>query len=432
MRFKSLKAGYSVAENLRWLFLLPALLTCGVCGAQTVKTAASLANPLDNLVGSARDLGMGSAFVGVADDASALYFNCAGLSGLTKPSIAVHHNSYLAGTFQETLEASFPAGDKSALAFALNYVDWGKLDLRDDFGASQGNFNDSNVAFTAGWGKEWFKGFSAGLALRALQQKVVDDLYDSLSADFGVLWSPGQDCRLGLSYLNLGTNVGGNRQAGEVKGGGSRRFHMDRRFDLLAALSGSWIPNGKVGAAQCGVEGLWNGQWAIRAGYQIPFYDNQVDGFSNFTAGAGFKVESLALDYAYLPFGTLGVSHRISLSYLFDLRRKEVQVPVTVLSTDPVSVPSKDLEVHFKIPSDPLAVGGGLEKKGKFQEAVQVYGNAIKERPDNVELWSALGRLYYQLGHKDYAVTCFERVLKLNPDDQKLGEWLRRYKATEP
>ena len=189
--------------------------------AQTVTGTAGLAAPLDNLQGSARDLAMGSAFVGVADDSSALFFNPAGLSGLKNPEVALHHNSYLAGTFQEILCAGFPAGDAGGLAFALDYVGWGSLDLRDSSGTAQGTFDDSDIGFTAGWGKEWLPGFSGGLALRGLQQKVVDDLYTSLAGDAGLLWQPRKNLRLGFSYLNFGTPVDGSPLAGELKGGGS-------------------------------------------------------------------------------------------------------------------------------------------------------------------------------------------------------------------
>lgn len=155
-----------------------------------INSTAGLADPLDNLEGSARDLALGSAFVGVADDSSALFFNSAGLSAITRPEAALHHNSYLAGTFQETLVAAFPTGGRSALAFALNYVNWGALDLRDNFGASQGSFNDSDVGFMAGFGAQLAPGFSAGAALRGLQQKVVNNLYNSLAGDAGLLFSP--------------------------------------------------------------------------------------------------------------------------------------------------------------------------------------------------------------------------------------------------
>ncbi len=414
------------------LWLNSFLIGLGCAGAQTVSSAVGLADPLENLQGSARDLSLGSAFVGVADDSSALFFNSAGLSGLSRPEVALHHNSYLAGTFQETLTAGFPAGDLGGLAFALDYVNWGAIDLRDNFGASQGDFNDSDVGFTAGWGREWLPGFSAGIALRGLQQKVVNDLYTSLAADFGLLWTVGPGWKLGLSYLNLGTPVGGSALSQEIKLGGSFFTSLSPRFTLLTALSGSYVPNGS-GGMQAGVEGVLDHQWALRVGYQIPFYDNQVSGFANFTAGAGVKFSSLSLDYAYLPFGNLGTSNRISLSYQFDLPKQTVQVPVTVIEQAPQPAEaSKEVELEFKIqtpPSDPVTEGLALEKQGQDTQAAQTYVKALQADPNNDRLWNALGRLYYRLGQKPYAIQCFEKVHQLEPNNQALQKWLNQYKA---
>jgi hypothetical protein len=405
--------------------------------SQTVTQAASLAAPLENLEGSARDLALGSAFVGVADDSSAIYFNPAGLSNLQNPEIALHHNSYLAGTFQETLEAGFPAGDMGGLAFSLDYVGWGTLDLRNAYGASEGSFNDSDVGFTAGWGREWLPGFSAGLALRGLQQKVVNDLYASLAGDIGVLWVPVKNLRLAMSYLNLGTPVAGNQLSGDWKAGGSCLIRFDSRFTLLTALSGDWTPGG-VGSAQAGLEGTLNKQWTLRVGYQLPFYDNQIDGLTGLTAGAGIKISSLTLDYAYLPFGTLGDSNRISLTYQFDLPKQvvkevvqvnvPVQMPVTVIQMVPQPPDAKDVEVHFKISTDPLAQGQAFEKEGKWKEAIELYVEALKEKPDDDLLWKALANGYYHLGKRDYAIQSFEKVIQLEPDNQTLKDWLIQYK----
>ena len=402
--------------------------------AQTVTGTASLAAPLENLEGSARDLALGSAFVGIADDTSALFFNPAGLSGLKSPDVALHHNSYLAGTFQETLTAGFPAGSLGGLAFALDYVGWGSLDLRDAYGASEGSFNDSDVGFTAGWGMKWVPGFSVGLAVRGLQQKVVNDLYSSLAGDAGFLWLPQKNLRLGVSYLNFGTPVAGSALAGELNGGGSLLFDLNPHSTLLAALAGSWTPGG-VGSAQAGLEGVLERKWALRLGYQLPFYDNQVQGLTGFTAGAGIKISSLSLDYAYLPFGSLGASNRISLAYQFDLPKEvvkvsvPVQVPVTVVQPAP-ETPSKDVEVHFKISTDPLAQGQELEKEGKLKEAIGIYVEAIKADPTNDLLWQALANDYYHLDQKVYAIRCFEKVLKLKPDNQALRDWLEKYKGS--
>lgn len=408
-------------------------LVLSFSSAQTVYNTASLAVPLSNLEGSARDLGMGSAFVGVADDTSALFFNPAGLSGLHYPEVALHHNSYLAGTFQETLTAGFPAGELGGFAFALNYIGWGSLDLRDNFGVSQGSFSDSDVGFTAAWGMEWLKGFSAGLALRGVQQKVVTDLYTSLAGDLGVLWRATSRLRLGASYQNLGTPVAGNSLAQQANAGGSYLFALDSHSTLLTALSGSWTP-GSEALIQTGLEGTLDGRWSLRGGWQAPFFDNQIGGLTGFTAGAGARFGALTLDYAYVPFGVLGTSNRISLSLQFDLPKEvvkvPVQVPVTVVEPAPVPVGNpQDVEVHFKISNDPLAQGQGLEKEGKTNDAIKVYIDALKNDPKNDQLWAVLGRDYYQLGKKNYAIQCFETVLKLKPNNQALRDWLEQYKS---
>jgi len=420
-------------KPLGLIFFFPLLISFSSLGAQTVTGAAGLADPLENLEGSARDIGLGSAFVGVADDTSSLYFNPAGLSGLKAPDIELNHNSYLAGTFQEILSTGFPAGDLGGLAFSLDYVNWGTLDLRDVFGNSQGNYNDSDVGFTAGWGREWFQGFSAGLALRVLQDKVVYNLYTSLAADIGILWQPASGWRLGISYLNLGTSVEGSSLSGDLKAGVSCLLTLNPRFTLLTALSGDWTP-GSVGNAQAGLEGTMNHQWTLRAGYQMPFYNNQIDGLTGLTAGAGMKINAFTLDYAYLFFGTLGSSQRISLDYQFDLPKEvvevPVQMPVTVIQKVPEATqPSKDVEVHFKINSDPLSQGQYLEKQGKLQDAIQLYIDGLKDNPKDVLLWQALANLYYRNGNKVNAVECFQMVIQLRPDDQALKDWLVRYKA---
>lgn len=406
-----------------------------VCLAQTVTGTASLAAPLENLQGSARDMALGSAFVGVADDASALFFNPSGLSGLKSSEVAIHHNSYLAGTFQETLEAGFPAAAGGGLAFALDYVSWGSLDLRDSTGLSQGSYNDTDVGFSAGWGQEWTKGFSTGIALRGLQQKVVNNLYNSLAADIGILWMPVRDFRFGFCYLNLGTPVSGSSLSGELRGGGSFHLALSPNFNLLAALSASWIPNG-ANSAQGGLEFDLDRRWFLRVGAQVPFYDNQVSGFTDFTAGAGIHLFPFSLDYAYVPFGSLGTSHRISIAYEFNFPKEvvkvPVQVPVTVLQPVPVpAAPSQDVEVHFKISNDPLAQGQVFEKEGRYNDAAKAYAEGLKTDPQNSQLWSSLGRLYYRAGKKEYAIQCFEKSLRIKPDPT-LEDWLKKYRNASP
>jgi len=52
----------------------------------------------------------------------------------------------------------------------------------------------------------------------------------------------------------------------------------------------------------------------LRAGYSItPSNNLDVDGLTNLTGGVGVRLGHFAVDYAFVPFGDLGNTHRISL-----------------------------------------------------------------------------------------------------------------------
>ena len=421
------------------------LFTAPPGSAQTViSNAAGSAENLENAGASARVYGMGTAFVGVADDMSALFFNPAGLSGISLSQLTLNHNSYLAGTFQETLVYGFSAGNWGGMAAAVNYINWGSLDLRDNNGVAQGTYNDTDTGLVFGWGKEWAKGLSAGVALQGVQQKVVNNLYNSLSARLGILWALDTRFLLGASYSNLGTGVAGDNLAQSFQAGGSWRLPLGKSNELLWALAGDWEPLG-ISRLQCGMEGGWARTVMVRAGYQLPL-DGQIAGGSTaFSLGAGLKLDNFSLDYAYIPFGDFGVSNRISLGYVFPSAPKEaVQVPVTVIQRVMVPAPAPtamspaldssktSVQVKFTVPAGPGDAGVTTLSPTLQETQIQSFLQLVKKDPQNPKNWWQLGSLYYQTRQKASAIQCFEQVLRLKPDNQVLSDWLEKYKTAGP
>jgi len=100
----------------------------------------------------------------------------------------------------------------------------------------------------------------------------------------------------------------------------------------------------------------------------------------------------------------------------------------------PVSggLPGEDhsLKLEFELSGNVEESGRALEAQGKYQEAALLYRQAIQEDPNNSKAWWALGQLYYSRGQKQYAIRCIEKVVRLNPSEKKLAEWLERYKAS--
>jgi hypothetical protein len=415
--------------------------------SQTITSNAGLVTPLSGLGASARSDALGSAFTGIADDPSALFFNSAGLSGLDHAQLSLNHNSYLGGSFEETLLVGVPAGDWGGFAGAVQYVFWGNLDERDAYGVPLGTFADSDVALSLGWGREWAKGFSLGLAVHGTQQKVVDSLYTSLSCDLGVLLTPVKNLRIGLDYSGLGTQVSSQPLASDLKGGASYLFHLGRDTTLMPALSGYYEPNG-VSRLQGGMEAGFLKDYFLRVGYQLPLTDNQVTGFDNFTAGAGVRLGALILDYAFVPYGDLGTSNRISLSYDFanptPVPVKPVTVVLTPVPVQPVTVvvtpiptpapamtpgPTKSsVEVHFEVPLGNTAPDTSPETKA----LVEKYEKATEANPQDAAAWQLLGVVYWKTGKKDLAIQCFEQSLRLNPSNTKLQAWMNLYRAQSP
>ena len=405
-------------------------------GAQTVLPAAGLSLPLYNTEGSARSAAMGSALVGFGGDAAALLWNPAGLAGLDRMDLSLHHNSYFAGVFQETLVFGLPLSPQDGLAISADYVNWGSFDERDSTGALLGSFTDTDTGLGVGWGREWFRGFSAGFSLRGLQQKVKENNYNSLVGNLGVLWTPSPGWQAGMVYTNLGNSLAGSGNASDLKVGLTWKTKAARDLVAFAALAGAWEPQG-VSSLQGGLEGTWRKSLALRIGYRLDLSDNQLSGLAGLTAGAGLNLGDFAFDYAFLPSGDLGTAHRISLSYEFP--KPVPPVPVTIVATavptapaalpTPAPVPAgSSLDLRFKLPEE-----AGVNPTGQpAQEDLTPLITAVQQAPDDAQAWWNLGMAYYHKGQKQNAVQCFEQVLRLKPDNPKLKAWLENYEGAKP
>ena len=410
------------------------------CPAQMVYSSAGLVTPLSALGASARADALGDALAGLGDDPSALFFNSAGLSQLKAASLSINHNSYLGGSFEETLLFGLPAGSLGGFAASLQYVSWGNLDERDANGVSLGTFADSDVAFSAGWGFPLAREFYGGLTLHGVQQKIVDSLYAGLSGDLGLLWIPNPDFHLGIAYTGIGTSQAGFTPAQDLHLGLSCRLRLAKDADLLPLASGDWQPNG-VNRIQGGVEGTFARDYFLRLGYQAALSDNQIGGLTGFVAGAGLRIGLFQLDYAFVPYGDLGTSHRVSVGYEFP-NPKPVTVasspltvqapPVTVVATPaptPVAGTGKSkVEVMFDLPGATAPSLGN----GQASSLLAPYEKAAQDHPGDSRAWRNLGIIYIKTGQTALGIQCLKQALRLNPADLPLKQWLDNYQALHP
>jgi hypothetical protein len=95
----------------------------------------------------ARPLAMGGAFVGLADDANALFYNAAGLAWAQDLSILSSYEARLGTASYGSLSASLPH-----FGFGVHYFDFGDVPETDEFGNVLGAFGYRNYALIAAAG----------------------------------------------------------------------------------------------------------------------------------------------------------------------------------------------------------------------------------------------------------------------------------------
>lgn len=305
------------------LTLLFAAAPAGAAGFNSAGRGTATAQFL-NLGAGARAVAMGEAYSTVADDAGALYWNPAGLSLIGKRSATFMHAVYIDSSFFNYGAYGQNLGDWGAWGAGFQYFNAGSVEQTDITGSNIGKVTPNDLAFSLGYARTfkdagWLDGFSAGLAGKYIQSKLVATARTG-AVDAGVL-SPvylNNKLRLAFTVQNLGGKMKFEDESEDIpmvlKTGGSYRI-VDRW--LVAVDVG--FPKHDNPYVGVGTEYVLSIQdaWTLagRAGFNSKTGD--IDGFTGVSFGVGFAFRRLGIDYGFLPLGDVGQAHRISISYKF-------------------------------------------------------------------------------------------------------------------
>jgi len=262
----------------------------------------------------ARPVALGGSYCGISDDINAAQYNPAGLGQIQRQEIMVTHNEWFQEIRSEFLGYGIPLNEYWSLGIALNYMYVNGLTEWDETGNIKGGkFGAYNGLATITAGTEISEDMYFGVSLKALQESVDNKSSLAYAGDAGLLCKM-DDFRVGLAVQNAGTKVkigeDGFDMPMNIRGGVSYAMLEN---SLLVACDVNKPLDNKL-EIRGGVEWWLAEPFALRAGYRTNINKNEGLGIS---AGFGLKLSDYLIDYSFLPYGDIGNTHRLSLSYKF-------------------------------------------------------------------------------------------------------------------
>ena len=253
----------------------------------------------------AKPAGMAEACAGLSGELFGLYYNPASISGIRELLLGFTHSEFIQGTRYEYGAFVLPLKG-TALGISLAYINNGSEERRDIYGVVTGEFTPYQLIPQVTAATEAFPGFSLGLSLK-LPYEVIDD-YSSYRYlfDAGVQIGLVENLNAGISILNLSAadNMPVNLKAG--------LSYTDSKLTLCLDFN---MQNQYASTLSLGFEAKAIEMLSFRAGYRYCL-GAANDNTGGLTAGFGARFDSLILDYGYRPYGDLGGTHFVSLSYL--------------------------------------------------------------------------------------------------------------------
>jgi hypothetical protein len=284
----------------------------------------------------ARALGMGSAFVAVADDVTAGYWNPAGLADIGGPEVQLMHSETFGDVVNyDTGAYAQPIAKDASLGVTIVRLAVDNIPFTQDFEYDEYRViydpdkiqwkSDSEAAMYVSYAKRMSDRMSLGGNLKLIRKSIADYSCYGFGFDLGAKYDVWEGATLGVNVQDATTTllvwdtrererimpavkvgVAYSRPVSSMSGVLTLAADADVRFENRQLADQYHV--GSVSAdSHYGMEFVYKDLVAVRAGLAM----------GQLTAGAGLTLAGFTVDYAFGKHEYLDSSHRVSASYAF-------------------------------------------------------------------------------------------------------------------
>jgi hypothetical protein len=339
---------HTIVMRMRALSIVAVLLSMPLTSGTAATGAAKYAGEFMSLGVGGRALALGGAYVALANDVTAGYWNPAALSHIMYPQVVLMHDEQFGSLVNHDYGAvAFPVGTQSSLGISI--IRLAVDDIPDTRNAGvdiSGNvtydpaqfsrvdpdrvtyFSAADWAIFFTYSRKYSEEFSYGANIKLIRRDLGENSAMGVGVDVGAWYTPFQNVVLGANFQDVTTtflawNTGRNELISPtLKVGGAYlldafggRFapavDVDIRFENRQSASTAHI--GPVSFdLHTGLEFEFRSLVALRLGYSD---------VKQLTMGAGILLPKLRIDYSFAKFDgqqQLGNTHRISVIFTLE------------------------------------------------------------------------------------------------------------------
>jgi hypothetical protein len=336
------------------LFVIPFIIAVVYTSAlsQVTKTGTTAAKFLSIGIGP-RANAMGGAFSSVASDASALYWNPAGIALLTEHQAMFTYTNLFKDLDIKLnyLAVVLPTNGLGSFGLSVIALDYGDLPVTTEYypeGTGE-TFSASSYAFALSYARSVTENFSAGITVKYVKEGIMNSSAEGIAFDVGTVFTTPF---YGIKFSSIITNYGSKMQmAGEdllirydadpqrngnnetvdayykteqfelplkLQIGLSRSFQFIEGQRLTIAIDATH-PNDNAEYVNVGGElSMLDDFIFLRGGYKTLFLRDSQEGL---TLGVGLHytlgVFSVGVDYAFQQYNFLGDTHSFGVLFTF-------------------------------------------------------------------------------------------------------------------
>lgn len=278
-----------------------------------------------------RATAMGDAFVAIANDVSALYWNPAGLSQFSENQVMFSHNQWVVDINHDFVGAVYHLDDANTFGVSLTSLSMDEMKVTTEytpFGTGE-YFGFSDFGLAVSYSRKMTEQFSFGGTVRYIEETLDVLKMRGVMIDLGTYyWTGLGSTRFAVAVTNFGNDLApdgevvlvGNRTKSNWQSfspptmfriGFALEPYEDEEHKFTTSIQLNH-PNDNSENLSLGLEYVWNKMFFARGGYKVNVEEQ------NYSFGAGvnipISIANVSVDYAFANFTRLGSAHRFSIT----------------------------------------------------------------------------------------------------------------------